>query len=564
MVRAKTSACGGQFQVGRVRTSCGIILRNTMVTSLFQATTTSAPNHEGKIMLPHRFYCATNTNPLQGDVGGNKRTQHYDLIVIGSGPAAQKCAIDASKKKKTVACIDDVDMTGGVCNHTGTIPSKTFREAVLHLTGYTHQGFYGKSYQSGNVSVGDILHRVGMVVSGETDVVTNQLLRNQVTFYNGRAKFVDSHTIEVMPKTNNGDAKVDKVSADYFLIATGSRPAQRQGIDTTQDMIFDSDQLLQPGWKVPRDFIVAGAGVIGMEYASMISIIPGSRVTVIESRDKVLPFADKEIIDSLVHVMRQNSTRFLLNEDIKGVECCTTKDGEQKKVCVTLESGKKVIGDAFLYTVGRQGNTDNMGLEDIGITPSKRGLITVNSQYQTELPHIYAAGDCIGFPALASTSMEQGRLASCHMFAGDHLPQDYHGLKRFPYGIYTIPEISVIGANEQTLTEENIPYEVGIARYGETAKGQMLGGSFGLLKILFDPVSHQVLGVHCIGEGATEIIHIGQIVMDMKAPIEYFRDAVFNYPTLAEAYRIAAINGLQRVTGIDDNEEQYMNNGESR
>eukprot|EP00123_Amoebidium_parasiticum_P007935 comp18467_c0_seq1/m.19786 comp18467_c0_seq1/g.19786 ORF comp18467_c0_seq1/g.19786 comp18467_c0_seq1/m.19786 type:complete len:501 (-) comp18467_c0_seq1:140-1642(-) len=461
------------------------------------------------------------------------------------------------KKGKSVAIIDRPDMIGGVCVHTGTIPSKTFREAVLHLTGYQHQGFYGKSYMATNkITVSDIMYRVGLVEQAETDIIKNQLRRNNITLVTGLAKFLDPHSVQVTLQkdpslySSLSDPDVTPsqhmiVSADKIYIACGTRPARRNDIEFDGKHVFDADQILSSEWTIPRDLIVVGAGVVGIEYASMINIIPGSRVTVIDERPKILPFADKEVIDALCHQMRQQGARFLLGEKIVKVEV-KPLNKKRERVLVTLDSGKRIGGDALLYTVGRQGNTDTLDVEKAGLKGTRRGLLEVNKHFQTAVPHIYAGGDCIGFPALASTSMEQGRLASCHMFG----EEDVEFKEFFPYGIYTIPEVSMVGKTEDELTAEKIQYEVGIARYQELAKGQMLGGSFGFLKLLFDPQTYKLLGVHCIGEGATEIIHIGQVCLSLGATLEYFRDSVFNYPTMAEAYRVAALNGLQKVDHV--------------
>eukprot|EP01135_Chromosphaera_perkinsii_P007333 Nk52_evm2s785 gene=Nk52_evmTU2s785 len=518
-----------------------------------------------------RFYCTEkkksttttadiNATPITDSIpcpqrpGAPPMRDHFDLIVLGSGPAAQKCAIDAAKRYKKVALVDGSRDLGGVCVHTGTIPSKTFREAVLHLTGYRHQGFYGKAYQPvSKFSVEDILYRVGLVVERETNVIRDQLRRNGIVIVDGKARFVDEHKIVVNMKNfgNNENENIDPkfagesevvYSADHFLIGVGTRPARRDDMDFDARTIFDSDQILQTDWQIPRDLVVVGSGVIGMEYASMINVIPGSRVTVIDERPSILPFADREVIDTLCYNMRQQGARFLLNEKLKSVQKETNAGGKEK-LCVQLESGKRVYCEALLYAVGRQGNTDGMDVEKAGLKPNKRGLLSVNENFQTSVPHIYAAGDCVGFPALASTSMEQGRLASCHMWGFDQI----HKPEFFPYGIYTIPEVSMVGKSEEQLTEEKVAYEVGISRYEELAKGQMLGGGLGFLKLLFCPDSLKLLGVHAIGEGATEIIHIGQTILSLGGTVDYFRESVFNYPTLAEAYRVAALNGLQKV-----------------
>ncbi|KAI9914741.1 hypothetical protein PsorP6_007415 [Peronosclerospora sorghi] len=478
----------------------------------------------------------------------------YDLVVIGSGPSATQCALESAKQGKRVAIVDKTTSLGGVCVHTGTIPSKTFREAVLHLSGYRHHGFYGKSYSMKTITIEDILYRVQRVVSSEADVMRTQLKAAQVDVIPGFARFEDEHEISILreetDKTDVGQhSNVDalsRVKAEKFLIACGTRPAHNPLVPIDGKIVIDSDQILSRDMvQLPRSLIVVGAGVIGMEYASMVNVVPGHSVTVVDGRPDILSFCDREIISNLTYEMQSNGARFLLGETVKKVE--TTEKG----VKVFFNSGKVLSADALLYTVGRQANTDGLNLEAVGLSRNHRGLINVNKNYQTDQPHIYAAGDCIGAPALASTSMEQGRLVSCHMWKSE---QELAGTSQlesgnYPYGIYTIPEISMVGQTEQQLTTSCINYEIGIAKYSELAKGQMMGAmAGGTLKILFDPDNLKVLGVHAIGEGATEIIHIGQVAMAMNCLLTYFRDAVFNYPTLAEAYRVAALNGLGRLS----------------
>ncbi|GLD98997.1 hypothetical protein PINS_up007715 [Pythium insidiosum] len=476
----------------------------------------------------------------------------YDLVVIGSGPSATQCAIESAKRGKRVAIVDKKAMVGGVCVHTGTIPSKTFREAVLHLSGYRHHGFYGKSYSMKTVTIDDILYRVKRVVESEVDVIKAQLKAARVDYIAGVARFETDHELSIVRNAeeltveDETTPNVSRVRADKVLIACGTRPAHNPLVPIDGKVIFDSDQILTGDIReLPRSLIVVGAGVIGMEYASMLNVVPGHSVTVIDGRPEILSFADAEIVSMLKYEMRSKGARFLLGENIERVE--KTKRG----VRVHLQSGKVTSADALLYTVGRQASTDGLNLEAVGLSRNPRGLLTVNGSYQTEKSHIYAAGDCIGAPSLASTSMEQGRLAACHMWGCDSTDLVTSQLDNgnYPYGIYTIPEISMVGKTEQQLTKENVNYEVGIAKYSELAKGQMSGStSGGMLKILFDPDTLKLYGVHAIGEGATEIIHIGQVAIAMGCSLTYFRDAVFNYPTLAEAYRVAALNGLGRLS----------------
>jgi NAD(P) transhydrogenase len=462
---------------------------------------------------------------------------HFDLIVIGSGPAGQKSAISAAKLGQKVAIIDKKAMYGGVSLHGGTIPSKTLREAILFLFGLRQRAFYGHDYTvKEEINQNDLVMRVRMVEDREMRVIRDQLKRNRINMYFGMASFIDEKTVCVV--SENGE---ETLTSERFLIACGTHPARNPDIPFDDQSIIDVDQILDLK-QLPRKLIVVGAGVIGIEYASMFAAM-NIDVTLIEQRTTFLDFVDYEIIDRLKYSLRELNTILRLGESMKKVE--KEADG---KIKVTLESGKIVRGDTFLYAVGRQTNTDSLNLESIGLKTDSRGRITVNEQFQTDIPHIYAAGDVIGFPALAATSMEQGRLASCNMFCGS--AQSSHEL--LPYGIYAIPEISMVGKTEQELTKEKIPYEVGSARFDEIAKGQILGEKAGFLKILFDPASFNILGVHIIGEQAAELIHIGQAVISLKGTLEYFRDTVFNYPTLAEGYKVAALNGLNKLQ-VDEN-----------
>jgi NAD(P) transhydrogenase len=457
----------------------------------------------------------------------------YNLVVIGSGPAGQKGAICAAKLRKKVAIIDRLRTMGGVCVHTGTIPSKTLREAVLYLSGFRQRSFYGRGYVlKDRIAMSDLTFRALAVMAREVEVIKAQLRRNYVTTLEGEARFTDPHTIEI--KSEDG---VQEVRGEHILIACGTRPAHNDHIPIDGKRIFDSDQL-HCIEEVPRELVIVGAGIIGLEYASMFAAL-GVKVTLLDQRPTLLDFVDREMIESLCFQLRQIGTVFRLGEKVVSVGF----DAERDRVFAKLESGKNVRGQALLFAIGRQANSDMINVAAAGITPDERGKILVNENFQTSVPHIYAAGDVIGFPALASTSMEQGRLASCHMFGkpGKMLPN------LIPYGIYSIPEISMVGQTEEDLTRARTPYEVGLARYSELAKGQMLGDEHGLLKLLFDPTSLKVLGVHVIGDRAAEIVHIGQAVMAMGATIEYFRDTVFNYPTLAEAYKVAALDGLNKI-----------------
>jgi NAD(P) transhydrogenase len=459
--------------------------------------------------------------------------QDFDLIVIGSGPAGQKGAICAAKLRKRVAVIDRTVMMGGVCVHTGTIPSKSVREAIFQLTGSAVKSFYGNAYRgNGDISVKDLAFRVQSVVARETDVIRAQLKRNGVSIYQGMAHFVDPHTVQI-----KGESDKTVIRGEHVLIACGTRPAGNADIPFDGKRVLDTDQIngLQG---LPRELIVVGAGVVGLEYTSFMAAM-GVEVTLIDQRPQLLDFVDREIIEALAYHLRQMGTTFRLGDKVTRVGF----DEQRDRVFAELESGKKVQANALLYAVGRQANGDQLALEAAGLQPDPRGKVIVNAEYQTTVPHIYAAGDVIGFPALASTSMEQGRLASCHMFGAPS--QNMSAL--FPYGIYTIPEISMVGQTEEKLTEAKVPYEVGMAKYKELAKSMMLGDESGMLKLLFDRNTRKLLGVHAIGQRATEIIHIGQAVLAYGGSIEYFRDTVFNYPTLAEAYKVAALDGLNKL-----------------
>jgi NAD(P) transhydrogenase len=457
----------------------------------------------------------------------------YDLIVIGSGPAGQKGAICAAKLRKKVALVERKKTIGGVCVHTGTIPSKTFREAVLYLSGFRQRAFYGRGYAlKDRIAMADLVFRAEAVMAREIEVIKAQLRRNLINVVEGEARFLDPNTIEVA----DGDGS-QLLRGKHVLVACGTRPAHSGEIPIDGKRIFDSDQVhcLE---EIPRDLIVVGAGIIGLEYASMFAAL-GSKVTLLDQRPVLLDFVDREIVENLCFQLRQLGTVFRLGEKVVAVGF----EEERDRVSATLESGKKVHGQALLYTIGRQANSDQLNIHAAGLEPDSRGKLAVNEHFQTTAAHIYAAGDVIGFPALASTSMEQGRLASCHMFGKPgKMPPTL-----IPYGIYTIPEISMVGQTEEQLTQQKVPYETGVARYVELAKAQMLGDDQGLLKLVFDPDSLKLLGVHAIGERAAEIVHIGQAVLTMGGTIEYFRDTVFNYPTLAEAYKVAALDGLNKL-----------------
>ena len=469
----------------------------------------------------------------------------YDLAIIGSGPAGQKAALNAAKLGRRVALIDRASSVGGVCIHTGTIPSKAIREAVLHLTGIRERSVYGDSYSvKQDITMQDLLYRANHVVRTEVEVIRNQMNRNGVNMLYGEASFTDPHTLRLSRGASGehpfAPDETTEVRAEHVLIAVGTEPARPKDVPFTAGRVIDSNEFLALA-ELPRSLIVVGGGVIGTEYACMMAAV-GVRVTLIESRPRLLEFIDDELAESLQFRMRDMGIRLRLGESVARIDA--VGDGAE----ATLGSNKVVHADSLLYCIGRQGATDRLNLAAAGLTADNRGRLKVNEFYQTERPHIYAAGDVIGFPALASTSMEQGRLASCHMFRQIAEPPQ----PLFPYGIYTIPEISMVGATEQALTAARTPYEAGIARYRETARGLLIADPHGLLKVLFHPQSRRVLGVHAIGTGATELIHIGQAVMAAGMAVDYFVESVFNYPTLAECYKIAALDGINRIRAASE------------
>lgn len=458
--------------------------------------------------------------------------QTYDLLVIGSGPAGQRAAIQGAKLGKRVVLVERREIIGGVCINTGTIPSKTIREAVLHLSGYYYQNIYGVNYHvKEKITMADLAFRVQQVIKTEVDVIHAQLSRNNVELINGVASFVDPHTVRV-----DGPGGQQTFGADVIVIATGTKPASSPKIPLNGRNILDSDQVLQMP-EVPKTLIVVGGGVIGVEYTCIFATL-GVRVILVEKRPRLLEFADAEIVEALSYNLRDHRVTMRLNEEVESVE--EMPDGT---VTAILQSKKKLCGDALLYSVGRQGNVDELNLAAVDVDVDGRGRILVNSEYRTKQPHIFAVGDVIGFPSLASVSMEQGRIAAARAFgkAIESNPAAY------PYGIYTIPEISFIGKTEEQLTEDDVPYEVGLAYYRETAKGQIRADNTGRLKLIFHRETKAVLGVHIIGEGATELLHVGQAVMILGGTLDYFVNTVFNYPTLAECYKVAAFNGLNKL-----------------
>lgn len=456
----------------------------------------------------------------------------YDLVVVGSGPAGQKGAIAAAKLNKRVAIIDRRRKgVGGVCLHTGTIPSKTMREAILHLTGFRHREVYGQRFRDKRkVKMCDLQRQVQQVIENEVEVIQDQLDRNGVDVFSGDAAFVSPHEIVVHNETG-----AIHLETDHVLIATGTKPARPDNIPFDGEQIFDSDEVLQLQ-NIPRSMVVIGGGVIGIEYAIMFATL-GVRVTVVDGRERLLEFCDREIIDTLLFHCRSLGMTFRLGENVIGMD--KISNGQ---VAIHLESGKRLIGESVLYAIGRVGDTESLNLPAAGLKPDERGRLWCDENHRTWVPHIYGVGDVVGFPALASVSMEQGRRAVCHAFG-----QHFTPCEQMPYGLYTVPEISMVGKSEEQLTKEKVPYEVGVARFREIARGQILGDQMGMLKLLFHRTTHKLLGVHCIGETATEIIHIGQTVMAFGGGVDYFRDTVFNYPTMAECYKVAAFDGLNKL-----------------
>lgn len=457
---------------------------------------------------------------------------HYDMIVIGSGPSGQRAAIQAAKLRKRVAIIELGDELGGVCTNTGTIPSKSFREAVLYLSGFRERSIYGSAYRvKSRITMEDLTFRIESIVKHENDVIENQLSRNHVEIIKGRASFVDNRRLMI-----EGHGSIATKTADYFVIAVGTRPHHPPGFEVDGQKVLDSDEILTIK-ELPRSLTVVGGGIVGVEYASMFAVL-GVKVTLIEQKKQLLTFVDREIVEALQYHMRNIGVTLRSGEEVSSVG---RRSDEQ--VETYLKSGKKIVTEAVLVSAGRQGATDKLNLELVGIEPDKYGRIKVNEFYQTSIPNIYAVGDVIGFPSLASTGMAQGRIATCHAF---NIPDESQKIP-LPFGIYTIPEISLVGETEDTLTDAQIPYETGVSRYKEIARGQLIGDDLGMLKILFHRETRQLLGIHIIGEGATEIVHLGQAVLHLKGGLEYLTSAVFNYPTLTECYKVAALDGLNKV-----------------
>jgi len=460
-----------------------------------------------------------------------------DLLVIGSGPSGQKAAIQAAKLDKRVAVVERRDRIGGVSIHTGTIPSKTLREAVLEQLAKRPLDVLDPTRQeeSEEETLRQLMDRAARVVGGEAAVVREQFRRNRVGLVHGEAAFVDDHTVEVA-----ADSRPQTISAEHIVVAVGTRPARPASVCFDDRTVIDSDGLLKLQHHVPHSMTVVGAGVIGMEYASMFGAL-GTKVTVVDQGDQVLRFLDREIGEAFQYLLRRHNVSFRLREKVASVE--PRANGGVKTV---LASGKEIVSETVLYATGRQGATDTLRLEHAGLEADKRGRIPVDEEYRTKVPHIFAVGDVSGRSGLAATAMEQGRLAALHAFGQPvaTLPE------LVPSGIYAVPEIGMVGRTEEDLTDAAIPYVVGIARWSELARGLMSGDEDGILKILVSVEDRKLLGVHCIGTGATDLVHIGQAVMGGGATIDFLVTAVFNYPTFAESYKVAALDASNRILAL--------------
>ena len=458
----------------------------------------------------------------------------YDILCVGSGPAGQRAAVQAAKLGKRAAVVEKRRIVGGICVDTGTIPSKTFRQAVVSLSDYTKRFQSSSSFEHITpVSAEQLLGRVEQVLTTEAKVVEQQLRRNEVRLFRGEASFQDPHTIMV-----TSESGMRRVTAAHFLIAVGSVPTPPPGAKEDGQTVMTSDGLLDLQ-HLPRTMVVIGGGIIGIEYASIFSAL-GVEVTLVDKRERPLEFLDHEIVDELIHQMRKRDVIFRLGEAVDNIEIV---ENPNRRAVIHLESGKRLVSDLALFSVGRIGATKGLNLESMGIEPDARGRLSVDAQYRTKIPHIFAAGDVIGYPSLAATSADQGRLVACHAFGFPAEPMAGH----FPIGIYAIPEISMVGTPEHVLTGEKIPYEVGVARYREIARGQILGDDSGLFKMLFHREDRRLLGVHAIGTNATELVHIGQAVLGLGGGLDYFLNTVFNYPTLAECYKVAALDAANKL-----------------
>ncbi len=466
------------------------------------------------------------------------RVHSFDLIVLGSGPAGQRAAIQAAKLGKRVAIVEQQAVVGGMCINTGTVPSKTLREAVLDLSGIRQRVYYGDAYRAKqDITVQDLLSRAETVIKRERDVVRAQLVRNNVTIFEGKGAFESAHVV-------SADDGKDRLQAEapFIIVAVGSCASTPPGLAVDHKTVLASDDLLHMA-RLPRTMVVVGAGIIGLEYATIFGAI-GVQVTLVDKRTELLEMVDREIVEALLYLARGRGVTLRLGEEVDRLE--ESPDGGRTGRAIVMKSGKRIAAEMVLLSAGRTGATATLGLEKAGLEADARGRLVVNAEYQTRVPHIYAVGDVVGFPALASTSMEQGRLAACHAFGipATSLPDLY------PFGIYAIPEIAWVGATEASLTSKGIPYETGVARYKEIARGNILGDPDGMLKLLFHLETHRILGVWCLGTQATELVHVGQAVMALDGTLDYFVNGVFNYPTLAECYKVAALHALNKLRGV--------------
>ncbi len=458
----------------------------------------------------------------------------FELCVIGSGPGGQKAAIQAAKLGHRVCIVEKMEQVGGVAIHTGTIPSKALREAIIQVTqGRDHLAVRG-DIKSGRIDIAHLLRSCQRIIATEMEIVHGHLRRNGVEIITGEASFTSGNTVRVV-----GTRGETLIQADKFVIAVGTEPSRPADVPFDQDAVLTSDDLLHLS-KLPQKLIVIGAGVIGTEFASMFARL-GIRVTLVDKAPRVLGFLDQQIGEALQYHLRNRGMVLRLCEEVTAIKR-GEMDGRQQ-VTVDLKSGKTLVADTLLFCRGRQGATGPLNLAAVGLKADHRGRLKVDGQFRTDNPDVFAAGDVIGFPALASTSMNQGRRAACHIFGCRYSGKG----SLFPFGIYSIPEISMVGDNEEQLTEKGIPYETGVAGYKEIARGQLVGDGVGMLKLLFSPEDHKVLGVHIIGTGATELIHIGQAVMTLGGTVHYFVENAFNYPTLAECYQVAALNGINKL-----------------
>lgn len=459
--------------------------------------------------------------------------QTYDLVVIGSGPAGRRAAIQAAKFGRSVLVVERGRRLGGVSVHTGTIPSKTLRETVLNLTGWRERSFYGQSHRAKQeILAEDLTARLYKTLDREVEVLRHQFLRNGIQNIHATARFVSSNKLALTTESGS----TTEVLFYKCVIAVGTQASRPESVPFDKQQILDSDEILNLKY-LPRSITIVGAGVIGIEYATIFSALD-IRVTLVDHRETYLDFVDHEIISEFTHDLRDMGIALRLGCELKGIR----KKGAN--VEVTLGDGRQVLSDMLLYAAGRITNIQSLGLEDVGIDVDERGKIKVDfSTFQTTQPHVYAAGDVIGFPSLASTSMEQGRMAVCHAFGMvPPLVPDC-----FPYGIYSVPEISFVGLTEKQVKESGIAYECGVARFRETSRGHIMGVKSGYLKIICALKTGKLLGVHIVGEGATELIHVGQAVMNLGGTIDYFVNNTFNYPTLAEAYKIAGLDAWNRI-----------------